>query len=83
MFNFFSKEDTASCKKAYSSSGQATSYISVSLLSFKLISLLVYIQENGDLPDGSKLVHPEITAIIEDNKIAMFSTIRKRARIYF
>lgn len=34
---------------------------------------LVYIQENGDLPDGSKLVHPEITAIIEDNKIAMFS----------
>ena len=33
----------------------------------------MYIQENGDLPDGSKLVHPEITAIIEDNKIAMFS----------
>ncbi len=34
---------------------------------------LVYIQKNGDLPDGTAFVHPEITAIVDGCEIAMFS----------
>jgi len=33
---------------------------------------LVYIRPDGDLPDGEKLVHPEIAAMIEDGVIYMF-----------
>jgi len=33
---------------------------------------LVYIQKDGNLADGSKLVHPEIAAMIEDGVIYMF-----------
>ena len=33
---------------------------------------LVNIQKDGNLPDGSKLVHPEISAIAENEKIYMF-----------
>ena len=33
---------------------------------------LVKIQENGGLPDGSKLVHPELSAIIQDGLITIF-----------
>lgn len=34
---------------------------------------LVKIQENGNLPDGSKFVNPELTLIIKENKIYAFS----------
>ncbi len=34
---------------------------------------LVYIQPNGDLPDGSAFVHPEICPIVDGNEIRMFS----------
>lgn len=33
---------------------------------------LVYIAPNGDLPDGSKLVHPEISCAVEGENILMF-----------
>ncbi len=34
---------------------------------------LVYIQQNGSLPDGSAFVHPEICSIVHENEIRMFS----------
>jgi len=33
---------------------------------------LVYIVPNGDLPDGSKLVHPELSAIVEGEEVTIF-----------
>jgi hypothetical protein len=39
---------------------------------------LVKIRENGDLPDGEKLVHPELTVICLDNKIFAFCRNDKR-----
>jgi len=33
---------------------------------------LVKIAENGDLPDGERLVHPEISVICADNRLYMF-----------
>ena len=33
---------------------------------------LVKIAENGDLPDGKKLIHPELTAIVTPEKLFMF-----------
>lgn len=33
---------------------------------------LVKIQENGNLPDGSKLIHPELSAIVQDDLITIF-----------
>ena len=45
---------------------------------------LVKIQENGDLPDGSKLVHPELSAIIQDGLITIFcrNDLRKVPLLY-
>lgn len=40
---------------------------------------LVYIQKNGTLPDGSELVHPEISAIVDGARIYMFSRNDKRS----
>jgi len=39
---------------------------------------LVYIQPNGDMPDGSALVHPEISAICDGCDITMFCRDDKR-----
>ncbi len=34
---------------------------------------LVYLQKNGDLPDGSRFVHPEISAVVDGAKVYMFA----------
>ncbi len=39
---------------------------------------LVKIQKNGDLPDGSSLIHPEISPIVSNNIICMFCRNDKR-----
>lgn len=39
---------------------------------------LIKIQENGTLPDGSELLHPEISAIIHDGKTYIFSRNDRR-----
>lgn len=40
---------------------------------------LVRIQKNGGLPDGSKLVHPELSAVVNGNEITMFCRDDERA----
>jgi hypothetical protein len=39
---------------------------------------LVYIAPDGNLPDGSKLVHPELSCIVEVDTITMFCRNDKR-----
>lgn len=40
---------------------------------------VVKIAPNGNMPDGSKLVHPELTAIIQGSRVIMFSRDDERS----